>query len=528
MQSYNALQNNRKRRREKSPTPVSSSPPPRKRVRLSRSTSSTPSTSSSVASSTTTNNQKPKSKKNKRSKRHYNKRQRGNRKPINPRLIEKHDHGKCHLCKGTGVGWICPTVDCTQCGKKYHDWCDPVLAFYARDNFKDIPLDPNKINEYHYTCQQAIAPHYKCVECSQSQWNELHKAFERPNGDLVQSYRTEINRKKKKIILKEKLIDGRIVSKEYDIRKRVREKGDERLHLEKIPIEKEGDPHYARKRFVNEELYHQSRLAYKDMTRDPLEQCPVSDPKYFMWVFKGSDVPTGVITVEGGFSCQEMLTIKEKMSFAHYNLRDPQNASQELKDLKAKDDDGGVDFEPMTETQWGKYRVKIEAGFKYSYKGKKKKGKGNRKQGPKLHKLRRSRIQVEDIPVSKFMDLRMRALFKQQQQPFKQHQYNVYNDLSGISQHPDELCWFGGAPVYTLRTYGCADLHFGLRYSNKAAHANLKVPAAAGTILVMGGIFQARFKHGIPKTAIYQARQTSTYILRDVHEESLNKWVWIQ
>ena len=358
-----------------------------------------------------------------------------------PRQIEKHNHGKCFLCKGAGKAWKAPTRMCSVsgCNNQAHWWCDPVGGYPVPSDFSDVPMD--NILTYHYECQMRLAKGYKCAECSSKTkgWNKLDKEYEKPNGDKVVAYKVRIDRAVKKIYVTEKVKDDKEIFREYPIRK----SAEASVELQKVEIKKDDDPDYAVKRFCNQELIDQScaelgRLAgtkYKNM-------CSKPNPRYFEWQFKDSGVQTGVITVENGFKFTELQKMMKLMEFAEYKPKE--DWPQELRRLSELDEEA-VDWTEMSRKTQA--RLKIEAEYKYSYHGPKKQA--------KWHKLNKSNIKLEDIPIAKFVDLRMRGLFKNRKSPFKQHQYNYYNDLSGISQHADELRIFVYLLVFKISHLVC-------------------------------------------------------------------------
>ena len=144
----------------------------------------------------------------------------------------------------------------------------------------------------------------------------------------------------------------------------------------------------------------------------------------------------------------------------------------------------------------------------------------------------------------------MRGLFGFMKKP-KMQQCNHYHRHAGISSHAgtkylfiilcfkldkkpfylDEMRWFGGDKVYTVRLLGRANLHFGMwacfaAWKKGADLSELFVPVPAGTCLVMGGIFQSCYKHSIPSYDIHCSDQERTWILRDVFEEAIDQWTY--
>ncbi len=76
---------------------------------------------------------------------------------------------------------------------------------------------------------------------------------------------------------------------------------------------------------------------------------------------------------------------------------------------------------------------------------------------------------------------------------------NYYRDhRDGMGLHSDDEPELGPAPVIASVTFGAAR-NFVLKHRYRKDIANVKLPLPSGSLLVMKGLTQAYWKHGVPK-----------------------------
>ena len=148
--------------------------------------------------------------------------------------------------------------------------------------------------------------------------------------------------------------------------------------------------------------------------------------QYHGWVFERNDVPTGVITVDDGFTKREMEYLQDYLKFMHNPKSKKVQRFQEIdpigcniEGLRKQDSKYRKKGDPLK-----KNRIKVETGWKYTY--------ARENTGPhKWHQLNRSKLKMEALKVTKFVSLRFQGLFKDMKIP-EMAQVNSYNGAYGI------------------------------------------------------------------------------------------------
>ena len=122
----------------------------------------------------------------------------------------------------------------------------------------------------------------------------------------------------------------------------------------------------------------------------------------------------------------------------------------------------------------------FQYGYTYNKPGNKEKG----------IKLTRNNLKIENLPMFKFITLRMQALWPGMLEPNMQ-QINRYLGGNAITHHSDEIDWFP-LPTHSLRLDGWAKLHFGM-WQQSGQYKTLEElweMIADGEFFKMEGMFQ--------------------------------------
>ena len=248
---------------------------------------------------------------------------------------------------------------------------------------------------------------------------------------------------------------------------------------------------------------------------------PGINPDYFGWVFKSNDVFVGCITIgKGNYHHGDILN-KIEQDYIEDELKWMKMDEEKLKNEKPElfqQDDKAIDFAMKNPTDFeGSRRLKCGAGYYYEYPKSKQEQKD-------WHRLIRSGFKMNIHTFDRFLRLRFMGVFRMEKVP-NMMQTIYYKKRFGIGHHADELAWFP-YPVYSLRLFGRAYLHFGQKTAAFSDYIlqrlSLEIERGVGTM--MGGIFQVIFKHNIRNWGVDSDAEYGTIVLRFARNKAVNLW----
>ena len=389
----------------------------------------------------------------------------------------------CYLCNGPHKMWVTPTMKCSKCHHHAHPYCEPTYRYFLRDPTQNV--DFTDVHSLRSNMTHTLQSKLVCSACCHSKITDIHRDCIQPNNDIVRSIAVDFNQNQKMISITENHSDGHTLSKQYQMRKLTDKVKVKAVHITKWNID--------------QNKLKQSLTEYQKLSGDKTDP-ETLNPTAFSYDFVDSDVPSGTHTIAGGFTSREKAFIKKRTAFMHKSRKELPRFMKRRRNV----------------TDWAYTEKRLKAYFQFWYKYNKN---GN---NVKSIELRRNKIKIEDLPIFKFITLRMQALWPGMFEP-NMKQMNRYHGWKGITQHADEIEWFP-EPIHSLRVGGYAMLHFGMRQQGGfwENHRDLFVPILDGNLFRMSGIFQLLFKHGIPCGNEWIAPSTLTILSRKANTAAVN------